>query len=345
MSATWTSSSSPNRPAPPTTTRMRTATKLASSLIRICGQVAWPVDAALRPEGKNGRWYARSRAMRATAAAGPGPGNTRRWSRRGRSPVTSISAGSTSTCWPPWYGTPPPTNSSSRTSRRCGAASRTRCRAGSPTGSSNSAAAGCATWSSPSSCCSWSTAGRTRPCATAAPCSPSRHSPPADTSDGRTPRRWPRRTDSCASPSTGCSLPAAPYPSAAGRAGRNPPPGPVDGPRPGRPGGRRRGVRGRAHPARGEVRRLHEKLFYRPLLTTVARMPTDQLRLTPAAARERLTALGFADPDGALNHIAALTAGVSRRAASPAPLNAWCCFFFFFMKGNGGFCTVLHCSS
>ncbi len=64
-----------------------------------------------------------------------------------------------------------------------------------------------------------------------------------------------------------------------------------------------------------EVRRLHEKLFYRPLLAAVARMPTDELRLTPAAARERLTALGFSDPEGALNHIAALTAGVSRRAA------------------------------
>jgi glutamate-ammonia-ligase adenylyltransferase len=64
-----------------------------------------------------------------------------------------------------------------------------------------------------------------------------------------------------------------------------------------------------------EVRRLHEKLFYRPLLTTVARMPTDQLRLTPEAARARLVALGFDDPEGALNHLAALTAGVSRRAA------------------------------
>jgi glutamate-ammonia-ligase adenylyltransferase len=63
------------------------------------------------------------------------------------------------------------------------------------------------------------------------------------------------------------------------------------------------------------VRRLHEKLFYRPLLAAAARIPTEELRLTADAARARLTALGFADPDGALRHLAALTDGVSRRAA------------------------------
>jgi glutamate-ammonia-ligase adenylyltransferase len=64
-----------------------------------------------------------------------------------------------------------------------------------------------------------------------------------------------------------------------------------------------------------EVRRLHEKLFYRPLLNAVSRVPSEQLRLTPEAARRRLVALGFADPEGALRHLTALTAGVSRRAA------------------------------
>jgi glutamate-ammonia-ligase adenylyltransferase len=64
-----------------------------------------------------------------------------------------------------------------------------------------------------------------------------------------------------------------------------------------------------------EVRRLHEKLFYRPLLDAVARLPADAARLTPQAARARLEALGYADPDGALRHIEALTSGVSRRAA------------------------------
>ncbi|MFG3440643.1 bifunctional [glutamine synthetase] adenylyltransferase/[glutamine synthetase]-adenylyl-L-tyrosine phosphorylase [Nonomuraea sp. NPDC047897] len=64
-----------------------------------------------------------------------------------------------------------------------------------------------------------------------------------------------------------------------------------------------------------EARRLHEKLFYRPLLQAVARLPESGARLSPAAASARLRALGYVDPDGALRHIAALTAGVSRRAA------------------------------
>ncbi|HLY34463.1 MAG TPA: bifunctional [glutamine synthetase] adenylyltransferase/[glutamine synthetase]-adenylyl-L-tyrosine phosphorylase [Jatrophihabitantaceae bacterium] len=64
-----------------------------------------------------------------------------------------------------------------------------------------------------------------------------------------------------------------------------------------------------------EVRRLHEKLFYRPLLEAVARVPSEGLRLTTAEARRRLAALGFADPDAALRHIESLTAGLTRRAA------------------------------
>ncbi|GAA3975083.1 bifunctional [glutamine synthetase] adenylyltransferase/[glutamine synthetase]-adenylyl-L-tyrosine phosphorylase [Thermobifida alba] len=65
----------------------------------------------------------------------------------------------------------------------------------------------------------------------------------------------------------------------------------------------------------GEVRRLHEKLFYRPLLKAVARLPEDEVRLSPEHARFRLEALGFVDPTGALRHLEALTSGVSRRAA------------------------------
>ena len=64
-----------------------------------------------------------------------------------------------------------------------------------------------------------------------------------------------------------------------------------------------------------QARRLHEKLFYRPLLEAVARLPTDDVRLTKQAARARLEALGYADPAGALRHIEALTSGMSRRAA------------------------------
>ncbi len=66
---------------------------------------------------------------------------------------------------------------------------------------------------------------------------------------------------------------------------------------------------------RREVRRLHEKLFYRPLLQAVARLEPGEVRLTPEAAEERLVALGFTDPGSALRHLEALSSGVSRRAA------------------------------
>jgi glutamate-ammonia-ligase adenylyltransferase len=65
---------------------------------------------------------------------------------------------------------------------------------------------------------------------------------------------------------------------------------------------------------RREVRRLHEKLFYRPLLAAVARMPGSEARLTLEAAGARLAALGYEDPKGALRHLEALTTGVSRTA-------------------------------
>ncbi|MGQ0631119.1 MAG: bifunctional [glutamine synthetase] adenylyltransferase/[glutamine synthetase]-adenylyl-L-tyrosine phosphorylase [Sporichthyaceae bacterium] len=64
-----------------------------------------------------------------------------------------------------------------------------------------------------------------------------------------------------------------------------------------------------------EVRRLHEKLFYRPLLMAVSRLAEGDSRLTTDAAKSRLAALGYADPAGALRHLEALTAGLSRRAA------------------------------
>ena len=64
-----------------------------------------------------------------------------------------------------------------------------------------------------------------------------------------------------------------------------------------------------------EVRRLHEKLFYRPLLSAVARVPGEHLQLGSKAAGDWLRALGFADPEGALRHLGALTSGVSRSAS------------------------------
>lgn len=58
------------------------------------------------------------------------------------------------------------------------------------------------------------------------------------------------------------------------------------------------------------VRRIHEKLFYRPLLERFAQAPA----LAPDAAQERLSALGFRSPGRALKFLGDLTAGVSRRA-------------------------------
>jgi glutamate-ammonia-ligase adenylyltransferase len=66
---------------------------------------------------------------------------------------------------------------------------------------------------------------------------------------------------------------------------------------------------------RREVGRLHQKLFYRPLLSAVARIPGSEARLSLSAAEERLTALGYADPAAALRHLDALTSGVSRSSA------------------------------
>ncbi|MEU1535203.1 bifunctional [glutamine synthetase] adenylyltransferase/[glutamine synthetase]-adenylyl-L-tyrosine phosphorylase [Streptomyces fagopyri] len=66
---------------------------------------------------------------------------------------------------------------------------------------------------------------------------------------------------------------------------------------------------------RAVVRRLHEKLFYRPLLDAVAQLATGEARLSADAARERLVALGYADPAAALRHLEALASGVSRKAA------------------------------
>ncbi len=64
-----------------------------------------------------------------------------------------------------------------------------------------------------------------------------------------------------------------------------------------------------------EVRRLHEKLFYRPLLDAFAQLEPGAARLSPDAARQRLEALGYADPVSALRHLEALASGVSRKAA------------------------------
>ncbi len=60
------------------------------------------------------------------------------------------------------------------------------------------------------------------------------------------------------------------------------------------------------------VLKLQQRVFYSPLLAAVSRLSTDELRLSPDAAADRLRALGFSDPSAALRHIEALTTGLSR---------------------------------
>ena len=63
-----------------------------------------------------------------------------------------------------------------------------------------------------------------------------------------------------------------------------------------------------------EVREIHVRLFYRPLLSAVAALPEDERALSPAQAHDRLAAIGFRDPSGALRTIGSLTSGLSRKA-------------------------------
>ncbi|MFK4762893.1 bifunctional [glutamine synthetase] adenylyltransferase/[glutamine synthetase]-adenylyl-L-tyrosine phosphorylase [Microbacterium sp. ZW T5_45] len=65
---------------------------------------------------------------------------------------------------------------------------------------------------------------------------------------------------------------------------------------------------------RRAVREIHVRLFYRPLLTAVASLPEEERSLSTAQAHDRLAAIGFRDPAGALRHIGALTTGLSRKA-------------------------------
>ena len=65
---------------------------------------------------------------------------------------------------------------------------------------------------------------------------------------------------------------------------------------------------------RAEVRELHLKIFYAPLLNAVAALPGEEFSLGSDEARKRLQGIGFRDPDGAMRHLTALTKGNSRSA-------------------------------
>lgn len=73
------------------------------------------------------------------------------------------------------------------------------------------------------------------------------------------------------------------------------------------------GIWKRWESVRREVREIHTRLFYRPLLSAVAGLPEEERTLSAAQAHDRLAAIGFRDPAGALRHIGALTTGLSRK--------------------------------
>lgn len=71
---------------------------------------------------------------------------------------------------------------------------------------------------------------------------------------------------------------------------------------------------------RMDISTLHSKLFYRPLLESVAALSVDTLRLSPEAAKRQLAALNYHFPDRAYEHLTALASGQSRKAKIQAML-------------------------
>lgn len=63
-----------------------------------------------------------------------------------------------------------------------------------------------------------------------------------------------------------------------------------------------------------QIRALQQDIFYRPLLPATAGLSKEEAALNPQAAADRLRLAGYRDTRGALGHITALTAGVSRRS-------------------------------
>lgn len=65
---------------------------------------------------------------------------------------------------------------------------------------------------------------------------------------------------------------------------------------------------------RAKVSELHDSVFYRPLLNSMATLGSEDVRLSDEQVSQRLEALGFVDTKGAIAHITSLTQGISRRA-------------------------------
>ena len=72
--------------------------------------------------------------------------------------------------------------------------------------------------------------------------------------------------------------------------------------------------------ASSQIRSLHNKLFYRPLLNSVVEQDIGTLQLSADAAKRQLAALGYQYPDRAYEHLSALAAGTSRKSRIQAML-------------------------
>ena len=279
----------PVDPSDPEAPALASATRVAAALMRICREAAWEVDAALRPEGKAGALVRTARQPPGLLpAVGAAPGSSRRCSRRGRSPATPTSGrGLRRRALAAGVDGRRAARTSSPTCRRCAAGSRTTSRRRRPSASSSSAAAACATSSSPSSCCSWCTAGPTPslrvggtlPALAALSAGGYVGRDDAADADRLLPLPAHRRAPAAAAA-------AAAHPPAARRRAAAALAGPRRWATARRPRRRRRRAAAPSWPLHTrEVRRLHEKLFYRPLLEAVARVPGEQLRLGSEGGR------------------------------------------------------------
>lgn len=66
--------------------------------------------------------------------------------------------------------------------------------------------------------------------------------------------------------------------------------------------------------SRQEVAKLHDTIFFRPLLAATAALSPGEISLTASETESRLISLGFTDPKGAMRHLKALSQGTSRGA-------------------------------
>ena len=76
----------------------------------------------------------------------------------------------------------------------------------------------------------------------------------------------------------------------------------------------------RLRQVRDAVSTLHERLFYRPLLSAVVDLSVGEAQLSSDAVKARLAALGYRHPARAYDHLTALVRGTSRKAKLQAIL-------------------------